>query len=217
MGKPSRTTTRRARNAGNGIAKPNGAIHDGSETPGDNHRAAAGTVIDPAAIPGDGDEQRASDSGGPDGGPKRKRGRPPGSTSGKKTNAIDLGSFGDLLFSAHAMLATITGNSYVAIEQGEAEKLAKAMANVARHYDVPGLSQETLDWIGLIQTAGAIYGSRVMASRLERAAQKRDNPPKPIVQPIRPSPSAPQTQAVPAEIPGLGNVEVTDIPSAFKQ
>lgn len=115
------------------------------------------------------------------------------------------------------MLATITGNAYVAIEKDESDKLAKAMANVARHYDVPGLSQETLDWIGLIQTAGAIYGSRIMASRLERAAAKRAEPAKPKVEPIRAAPSAPQEQAVPAEIPGLGTVNVTDIPSSFKQ
>lgn len=107
------------------------------------------------------------------------------------------------------MLATITGNANIAIETDEAQKLATAMQRVARHYDVPGMKQETLDWIGLIQTAGAIYGSRIMAAKMERAAKKAAEPAKP--EPIRPKdPTRPQQepQRAAASIPGLGSVSV---------
>lgn len=117
------------------------------------------------------------------------------------------------------MLATITGNQMLAIDTDEAGKLAQAMQRVARHYDVPGLSQQTIDWIGLIQTVGAIYGSRIMAARMERAAERATKPPPaPKPEPIRPNMQAATNGGgvAPAEIPGLGTVTV-DVPGGFKQ
>lgn len=112
------------------------------------------------------------------------------------------------------MLATITGNSRLVVEPEEAQRLATALQRVARHYDVPGMKQETLDWIGLIQTAGAIYGSRIMAARFERMSEpnpKAGMKAEAKVEPIKPGPSAPTPPAarpVPAHIPGLGDVEI---------
>jgi len=121
------------------------------------------------------------------------------------------------------MLATITGNAMIAIDTDEAAKLAQAAQRVARHYDVPGMSQQTIDWIGLIQTVGAIYGSRIMAARLERAAERAARAaqtPAPKVEPIRPTNQAATNNtgngAAPAEIPGLGSV-VVEMPGGFKQ
>lgn len=63
------------------------------------------------------------------------------------------------------MLAGMSGNAMLAISHDEAEQLGKASARVLAHYDVPGLKQETLDWINLGQVLCMVYGTRIFAAR----------------------------------------------------
>jgi hypothetical protein len=70
------------------------------------------------------------------------------------------------------MLAALSSVQEINLERSEADQLAVKIGNVARHYNISGFSQQTLDWIMLIQTAGAIYGMRIMAYRIRKASER---------------------------------------------
>jgi hypothetical protein len=70
------------------------------------------------------------------------------------------------------MLAALTKVRELELDKSEAEKLAKSIANVARHYHVPGIAQKTKDWIMLMQTIGVLYVPRVIAYNIRTAAAK---------------------------------------------
>jgi len=105
------------------------------------------------------------------------------------------------------MLAGITRVSELEMEQEEASKLAGAMANVARHYDMQA-SAKAMDWTNLIFVAGSLYGTRFAAIRLRRimekaeAAEKGDPTLNPNPQTARP------TGTGRVHIPGVGEVPV---------
>lgn len=107
------------------------------------------------------------------------------------------------------MLAAIASNPVLALDKSEAELVAKGIANVARNYDVPGVSQITLDWVALIQALGVVYGTRIVVmSRAKKAAPK--TPPvevKPVETERAGDPPKP-VGPVAANIPGLGTVAV---------
>lgn len=98
------------------------------------------------------------------------------------------------------------------ISSDEGEKLGKAISNVTRHYNLPGVSPEARDWIALIQVCAIIYGARYMSMRLDaRMAAAKDVSPKPEAKPEPPPP--PGTQRPPTgqgehEIPGLGKFKI---------
>lgn len=75
---------------------------------------------------------------------------------------------------AHTALAVIAGEMW-SLDDAEGEKLASAVQKVVRHYNIPDVASETKDWIGLIITAGTVYGSRFAATW----ADKRKPPPPP--------------------------------------
>lgn len=75
------------------------------------------------------------------------------------------------------MLAVLTKTQELAIDKTEAETLATGVANVARHYDIGGASQKTLDWFNLIQALALVYGTRLYAVRGKfRKKPKVQNP-----------------------------------------
>lgn len=61
------------------------------------------------------------------------------------------------------------------LKEEEAEAYAKAVASVARHYDM-GASAKTLDWFNLLTTMGSIYGVRVMEVVARRKGGRRPTP-----------------------------------------
>ncbi|MFI4941185.1 MAG: hypothetical protein ACHP7O_12700 [Burkholderiales bacterium] len=71
------------------------------------------------------------------------------------------------MYMAHAGFANVTKWPNAAITEDEAKKLADAAQRVARHYELPGIAQETKDWIGLIIVIGSVYGPRIGASTIE--------------------------------------------------
>lgn len=107
------------------------------------------------------------------------------------------------------MLSVMTSNALLQITDEEGATLASAIQRVSRHYDIPGISAETLDWIGLIQCIGAIYGTRFIASRLEaRAAAARDVTPKD--DPLQAAPPNTRQPTPPdnVEVPGFGGIKL---------
>lgn len=65
------------------------------------------------------------------------------------------------------MLAAFLKVPEIGITKEEADKLAKASANVARHYDVSA-TQKTLDWTNLAMAIAMVYGTRIMAINFRR-------------------------------------------------
>lgn len=84
---------------------------------------------------------------------------------------MDLTAFiAENLFAAHAFLAGLSGKDILAIERSEADQVGNAIQQVARHYDIPGVNQKTVDWIRLARTLGMVYGARLFAARAMRPA-----------------------------------------------
>lgn len=204
--------------SGNGTSQSGWVGSDGERVEGEVRSLHdASFVIDPASVdsdnrPGDG---RGSSGNSTGGGRSRKPRSDRGSTrtrrdgSGTQKEKLDLGSFGQILFSTHAMLASITGNQMLMLAKEEADALAMCIGNVARHYDIPGVSQQTIDWIALIQTAGAIYGTRFVAARMSaKANAAKDVTPKPEVKEPPPPPGTEPANPMPKDIniPGFGQI-----------
>lgn len=178
----------------------------------DNHSGSPGaTVIDPGSITG------AADSGSADSGTgKRRRGRPAGSrnASSKKGPALDINGLEFILLSAHGMLAGITRTAELELDQPEANKIATAVVNVGRHYNMT-MSAKALDWTALIMVIGEVYGTRLMAIRLRRTMERKAGGSEPgHAAGSVPPRTEPVQQSRPAngrtiiDIPGVGPVDV---------
>lgn len=90
--------------------------------------------------------------------------------------------------------------------QPEAESIAAAVNDVARHYPAVAVAQEVQDWINLALVMGVSYGGRMRAYGEERrASQARNVNPAPP-QPVNPNGRTRGFEEV--EIPGLGKVAV---------
>lgn len=96
------------------------------------------------------------------------------------------------MFSTHMMLSMITKTPELMLNEQEAKTLASAMEKVARHYDIGGASQKTVDWVNLVTALGAVYGTRIVmysASKKQRRDEDRKNRPTNVV-PITEKPSS---------------------------
>jgi hypothetical protein len=99
------------------------------------------------------------------------------------------------------MLHGLTQNPLFEIDESDAEKITRLASNVARYYDnIPGVSPKTKDWILLIQGAGAIYGPRFAAWRIEKAMARK----------AAPRPQSPHAPANVAPAPTAPNVRQPD-------
>lgn len=213
MGKRARATARKPRgairsadDADNGIvvagddAGNTAAVAGG----GDTVNTAGGSIVDPGNIgnPGSTDDNGSGNSAASGGnvdpvtGKRRYKRR--AAKASPDAVSLEIGSFKDILYSTHAMIASIASAPGVAIDDDEAEKLAKAIGNVTRHYEVPSMAQSTLDWIMLIQACGAVYGPRLLAWKMERAARRVKPAPQSPMAPrnVAPAPTAPNADTI---------------------
>lgn len=71
------------------------------------------------------------------------------------------------------MLAALTKSPLLRIDKDEADALGRGISNVARHYDVGGMSQKTLDWFNLFQTLSVVYGPRIFVMRQQANEKKQ--------------------------------------------
>ena len=159
--------------------------------------------IDPASIAsddnGDGGENGGGDGDGDNGGPaggggsdtgaganqpvKRGRGRPKGSgnrasgssSQSKAQFSADLAGIESLLLSLHTMAATVLKQPLLMLDESEAAALAKAGAGVARHYPMKA-SAQAVDWVNLIMCLGTVYGTRVVAMKMQQSEPPKQNP-----------------------------------------
>ncbi|WWT37957.1 assembly protein [Enterobacteria phage PRDcanary] len=140
-------------------------------------------IIDPGTV-ASASGGSGSDAGSGDSGDKpRKRGRPAGSGTGAKRGR-PAGSAAKkvpatvgvekILFSLHMMAASALKVEELALDEKEAEALAGAVQEVASHYDISP-DPKVMAWAGLIGVCASIYGPRVAAYKMRKAADKRDN------------------------------------------
>jgi hypothetical protein len=135
--------------------------------------------VDPGAIgtSGNGNADGNANGDGARGTRKRRSdaGRKRGPRSASKT-ALDLGTWTSIILTAHAGLASAINVPMLAISHDEAERLAKAIANVAELYDLPVLSPEAQAWANLVVAAGSIYGPRVLAATMTKKTAAQPAP-----------------------------------------
>ena len=132
-------------------------------------------IVDPADIGGDSTGSGSGNDGNSAGEPRKRRGRKPGSgsTRSPKAQALDINGVEKILFSAHAILASLTKTPELMMDHTEAAELSKAIGSVARHYDVTA-SAKTVDIANLVMVAGMIYGSRIIAIRARKGKEKKE-------------------------------------------
>jgi hypothetical protein len=147
-----------------------GPESDGGQSTGENRSIGGLPVIELPTLSADGNisgESAGTDSttitGQPEFEPPRRRGRPPGSVS-RKTEKISGTLIPDLerlLFSANLMLAAICKTPELEIDKQEAQLVAEAVKELAKHYPV-GMDPKKIAWANLIAALGTVYGPRVM-------------------------------------------------------
>lgn len=126
---------------------------------------------------------------------KRKRGRPPGSGKSRNVNgeqtgrtgstsdktgplkgkALDVASLATQLKGLHALAAAVSKNPLIEINEGEAQKLAIALQDIAKQYQIT-FNPALLAWLKLLGVSSAIYGPRIafyIAAQKMIAAQKK--------------------------------------------
>lgn len=154
------------------VAKPNIPLGTGGATDNElagNDESNSGPIkqVAPASLdgkPGEspGDKPASGRGSG-------RRGRPPGSGNAKTSQTLDISGLESLLFSVHFMLAGMLDAPDFALSEKESETLAKAVGNVARHYDLTA-NQKTIDWVQLFFAMGTIYGPRLKYITRKRIA-----------------------------------------------
>lgn len=109
------------------------------------------------------------------------------------------------------MLAGVTKTAELALSEAEANSLALALSTVNSFYNV-AVAEKTLAWINLAMVAGGVYGSRIVAIRMNRTARRARD-----VSPERPPTSSAAGETEPA--PTMQPVSTTDaygaIPADF--
>jgi len=179
---------------GTGSGEPGATGESGGGGSFDALDAALG-AIDPGSLAGPVDGGASGDDStfdperhlGPDklnadGSYRRKRAkRGTGGTArvGRKTSGSrspSVNAIENALVGIHSMLALATKTPELALEDDESKPLAQAVAEVAKHYDIPAISDVAIAWAGLIMVCGKTYGPRyvLVTQRLkeERAEKK---------------------------------------------
>lgn len=143
-------------------------------------------IVDPAAVSspgGDGDDRphrrTRSDKG-------RSRTGGGSATAKKAISSLDLSAFSGLLVGFHSILETNIGPEWQ-MSEPEANGIAKASANVLRHYNIEA-TQKAIDYAALAAILSQSYGIRlaatVMRNRAAASARPRPVPAAgPVIQP----------------------------------
>lgn len=157
-----------------------------------------------------------------DGSYRRKRGRKPGSRSGRKKAAssnLDLSTTQAVLLSIHAAASTAFRVPEIALDKNEAEMLAKALVELEAQYPTQ-VDPRVLAWLNLAGVAGMIYGSRVFAYRMrkenEKAEKEQERPSGDVAAMIQ-RPNASSTKSSLRTSTGaMPSDSVVDYPDAFQ-
>lgn len=178
-----------------------------SSLPGDGNAGENSGFISPeiarataGGASASGSEPAESTGGG--GEPARRgRGRPKGSgtksaaspAQAKQESSLNVNGIEKILYSLHAMGASLFAIPEMEITEDEARRISKAIAGVSDQYKVM-IDPRRAAQIDLVRELGTIYGSRAVAYYLRKKAEK--------ARPVNAAPQrAPQPQRAPAPPP----------------
>lgn len=104
------------------------------------------------------------------------------------------------------MLAGATKNPELAFTVDESERMAAAIANVSRHYNVQ-VAEKTMDWVNLSMCLGSVYGGKFMAIKLRKKAERSARHATEATQGEAKQPDihAPVAGVSPIDLAGFGN------------
>lgn len=194
-------------------AKEDETVFDPTTAEG-GHREPVAGPFDTPAQPETPDETPVA------GEPRRKRGRPPGSSNrAPKVLPINVSGVEQLLLGIHTTLFMATSIPELELSENEAREIAKAYNEAVKHYPILNVDPKHAALLNLGSVLSITYGSRVIAwkARTAKPSTQRSQsaaPPQPQntmngQSPPMPSelqqPSAPKVNV--GEIPGVGNVE----------
>lgn len=127
----------------------------------------------------DPDRHISRDKRNADGSYRRKRqrrgaGNSSASTGNRKAkNSASVDTLNGILTIIHTALAAATKTPELALEDEESRALATATANVLNEFDItPDPKIQAI--VGLIATAGMIYGPRVVLIRMRKASEEKE-------------------------------------------
>lgn len=125
----------------------------------------------------------------------------------------NLADLTGVLLTVHSVLAALTRIQELELEEEEARKLANASKEVLKHYPL-GLSDKNLAWVNLAVVACGIYGTRLMAFSMRKAAEKRARIVTLPGGPMGPA-EAPHGPTVSAKPNGVPNIRLDDLTPAW--
>lgn len=178
-----------------GAIDPSGDVGGSlSDTSGDDFTYDPERHLGPDRTNADGSYRRKRRRG--DGGTARVGRKSKTSKSAPSVNAIE-----SALTGIHALAAVALKTPELALDESESRPLAEAVAEVSKHYDIPGLSDKAIAWVGLVIVAGKLYAPRyvLVSQRLKAESAERRGPAtvthlkevrrkeKPAPQPVEPT------------------------------
>ena len=87
--------------------------------------------------------------------------------------AIDVKLLAKQLVGLHLMAGMITKAPEIVLNDAEAMELAKALAEVAKHYEIK-IDPKVQAWFGLGATAAGLYGPRALAVLARKVQERKD-------------------------------------------
>jgi hypothetical protein len=157
------------------------AVNPGNPTSGNEDDVSSFTIIEPGTVSGDagGTGDGSGDGNAGDSGPyghgyfangKPRRRAPKGTRSPRATKTpLDIKALEGILLNIHSTLAALTRIPEFGLEEKEAEQLARSVAQVSRHYNVPAVAPYIIDHVNLVIALCAIYGPRYAAYKIRTA------------------------------------------------
>ncbi len=98
------------------------------------------------------------------------------------------------------------------IEMSEASMLGERLDAVLAHYDIPMMSQKTVDHVRFLQALAMVYGTRLISMRmLRKPPAEAPKAPEPVQR--QEVPSAKQMPISVTPVPGMPSVSVRDMMS----
>lgn len=149
---------------GKPVVKANGAGSDSEIT------------LDPAELAGSAASGSPADSGAGNGSAARGSKAARSDKAPKKVAKVNVDGLSKILLAIHTTLAVKTQDPLWLLDEKEAKMMADAASEVAKHYDM-GLADKYIAWGHLAYAAGAVYGTRAVASMAR--SQRQDQPANP--------------------------------------
>lgn len=175
----------------------------------------SGSVVDINSIAGSNgsDDSAPSGDSGPARRPRADRGRKRGPRKQRdpeeKTSIKDF--LTESIFGIHSFLSVLSGSDMLKIEMSEASMLGERLDAVLAHYDIPMMSQKTVDHVRLMQAIAMVYGTRLISMRMLRKEKVVAEPPKPAPMQQANVPSAARMPITVTPVPGMPSVNVSDL------